>query len=146
MKDLLKMSKTRKQIFRFIISGSIATLVDFIVYYILTNFLDISVSKCISYVFGIFTSYLLNKYFTFKKTEKSAKEVVKFVCLNIVSLCTNVAANKAAFLILPVLLAPLNEHYQILKLLAFVCANGASVIVNFMGQKFWVFKKKDINE
>jgi len=31
---------------------------------------------------------------------------------------------------------------QLVKLFGFLCATGVSTILNFIGQKFWVFKMK----
>ena len=33
------------------------------------------------------------------------------------------------------------NEYKIVKLFAFLCATGTSTILNFIGQKFWVFKE-----
>ena len=137
------MSQTKKEISRFIVSGICAVATDMIFYYILSNFIDISIAKGTSFLIGTITAYLMNKYYTFEKKEKSLTEVIKFLCLYLVSLCANIGVNKLSFVIFPVLFKYISflDNYQMIKLFAFLAATGTSTIINFLGQKFWVFKK-----
>lgn len=148
MKDLLKMNKTKKEISRFIISGICAVATDMLFYYILSQFINISTAKGISFLIGTVTAYLMNKYYTFEQKQKSFKEVVKFIILYLTSLCANIGVNKLCFIIIPEIFAFLHipDNYQLLKLLAFLFATGTSTIINFTGQKFWVFKNKENRE
>lgn len=132
------MNNTKKEISRFIISGICAVLTDMLFYYILSNFIEISVAKGISFLLGTITAYLMNKYYTFEKKEKSLKEVIKFLSLYLFSLCANIIVNKLSLYILPFVF--INE-FKIIKFLSFLFATGTSTIINFTGQKFWVFKR-----
>ena len=133
----------KKELIRFIISGVCAVLTDMSFYYILSPFMSLSVAKGISFVSGTVTAYLMNKYYTFEQKEKNIKEVIKFVCLYTFTLGANVAVNKLSFMFLPFMLNLVNitDNYQIIKLFAFLAATGTSTILNFIGQKFWVFRK-----
>jgi len=76
MLDILinKFLKTSKHVFwqgaKFATSGLISVVVDYTVYICLTRFTDYFVghlvqANMISFVFGLITSYMLNKYWTF---------------------------------------------------------------------------------
>lgn len=142
------MSKTKKEISRFIVSGICAVATDMLFYYILSHFIEISTAKGISFLIGTVTAYLMNKYYTFEQKQKSIGEVVKFIILYLTSLCANIGVNKLCFIIIPVIfnLIHFPENYQLLKFLAFLCATGTSTIINFIGQKFWVFRNKESRE
>lgn len=145
------MSKTKKQIFRFIISGICAVVTDMLFYYILSAFIELSLAKGISFLIGTITAYLLNKYFTFEKKEKSYNEIIKFIILYTTSLTANIIVNRICFIILPFLFKHIYflDNNKMIKLFAFFFATGTSTIINFLGQKFWVFNSKNgenINE
>lgn len=122
------MNKIKKQISRFIMAGFSAVVTDTLVYFILINILDKSVSKGISFISGTIVAYVINKFWTFNKPEHSIVEIIKFAILYSVTLCANVGVNKIVLGSFPDLL-----------IFAFLCATGTSTILNFLGQKFWVF-------
>ena len=142
------MGKIKKQIGRFIISGLCAFTTDMIFYYILSNFIDVSIAKGTSYLIGISVAYLMNKYYTFEQKEKNIREVINFFTLYIISLCANVATNKICLIIVPGIFKYISilDSYQIIKLFSFLTATGVSTIINFIGMKFWVFKNKTVGE
>jgi putative flippase GtrA len=83
-------------------------------------------------------TYTLNKLWTWKQRDRSNARLLKFAVLYGVSLFLNVFTNST-------LLYLLNEYKDILDLpfkylIAFVGATGMSAVVNFVGQKFWVFR------
>lgn len=53
---------------RFLASGAFNTLVTYALYLILLNIINYKASYTITYIFGIFLSYILNRYFVFKST------------------------------------------------------------------------------
>lgn len=122
------MSQTKKELKRFLIAGISAVGTDLITYYILLNFLPHDISKAISFIFGTVVAFVINKYWTFEKYEKSYKEIIKFGMLYSATLGANVLTNKIVL------------EYTSLIFLAFLVATGVSTILNFIGQKFWVFK------
>ena len=138
------MEQTKKEVARFIASGVCAVATDMLFYYMLSNFLEVSVSKGISFLLGTITAYLMNKYYTFGQKDKNAKEVLKFITLYLASLLLNISVNKSSLAVLPLPLKYVHflNNYQSIKLFAFLFATGASTVVNFLGQKFWVFNKK----
>ena len=122
------MSKLKKELKRFLIAGFSAVGTDLVTYYILLNFLSLDVAKAISFLFGTIVAFVINKYWTFEKHDKSYKEVVQFTILYTITLGANVVTNKFVLV-------------QIDSVLfAFLVATGVSTVLNFLGQKFWVFK------
>lgn len=75
-----------KQITKFFIIGVSAVLVDFIVYYLLSDLLslNIDISKGAGFMVGTIYTYYLNKLWTWKYTEKKQQrhdfEICPCVC------------------------------------------------------------------
>ena len=119
------------QFVKFNLVGIINTAVDFAIFTLLT-FSDLHhlISQVISYSCGMVNSYLWNKFWTFKHKKKSSSlEAVKFIVVNIVAL-------GIALLFLYIFRDLMDMHVLLSK----VFATGFSVVVNFVGNKFWVFK------
>ena len=143
-----------KQLTKFIISGLIAVGVDFIVYFALSQYLDINLSKGLSFCSGMLVTYNLNKYWTWRQTDKNNKRLLLFSALYLVAMVINIAANHYAFDMLPnsELITSVRNSYGTLndiitvkidKVLAFIIATGISATFTFIGQKYWLFKEKD---
>ena len=122
------MSKLKKELKRFLIAGFSAVGTDLVTYYILLNFLSHDVAKAISFLLGTIVAFVINKYWTFEKHDKSYKEIVQFTILYGLTLGANVITNK------------FNLVQMDSVLFAFLVATGVSTVLNFLGQKFWVFK------
>lgn len=122
------MSKLKKELKRFLIAGFSAVGTDLVTYYILLNFLSHDVAKAISFLIGTIVAFVINKYWTFEKHNKSYKEIVQFTILYGLTLGANVITNKF-------ILVQMDS-----VLFAFLVATGVSTVLNFLGQKFWVFK------
>lgn len=118
----------RKEIIHFIIVGSGAVLTDFVVYNFSQMLFPMNYSKVISFICGSLVAYIANKMWTFEQKEYRTFEIVKFTILYSVSLMFNITTNKVIF------------DYSGDKLLAFIFATGLSTLINFIGQKYWVFK------
>ena len=120
---------TKQQLGKFIVSGLIAVAVDFGVYFFLNNYINHNVSKGLSFLTGSIVAYLLNKFWTFRAKEFSGSQLFRFFFLYLTTLAINILVNKGV----------LNLFNSVL--FGFLCATGASTILNFLGQKFWVFKQ-----
>ncbi len=155
--------QTSKQITKFTISGIIAVFFDFAVYYSLSNLIGNDtphafwgmewndVYKGIGFISGTFITYNLNKYWTWRTSDKDNKRLANFAVLYLVSFVVNIAVNKWGLHVFQddeiSLLYTNHEHvsnsllaFKTDKLFAFVLATGVSSVVNFVGQKIWVFK------
>lgn len=126
---------------KFIFVGVINTIVGTGVMFILYNLFSCSywVSSAANYVVGSIVSYFLNKYFTFQSKEKSLKEVIKFV-LNI-SICYLIAYGVAKPLVLLILSEQSKNLQENMAMLVGMCL---FVGINYFGQRFFVFSKKNI--
>ncbi len=122
------MSKIKKELQRFLVAGLSAVGTDLVTYYILLNFLSHDVAKAISFLLGTIVAFVINKYWTFEKHEKSYKEMLQFGMLYSTTLGANVLTNKIV----------LNKTEIVF--LAFIIATGVSTVLNFIGQKWWVFR------
>jgi putative flippase GtrA len=143
-----------KELTKFIISGLLAVLVDFIVYFLLSQFLDMNLSKALSFMSGMLVTYNLNKYWTWRQPDKNNKRLLLFVALYAVAMIVNVFSNQLAFNTLPnnEFICSIRNSEAVLKdlitvkidkVLAFIIATGISATLTFLGQKFWLFKVKD---
>lgn len=118
-----------RELFRFLIAGISAVATDTAVYFLLITVLDKNVAKGISFVSGTLVAYVINKYWTFNKPQKSIHEVMKFALLYSSTLLANILVNHLINWLLPGFVV-----------IAFLGATGTSTILNFLGQKFWVFR------
>jgi putative flippase GtrA len=122
------MSQIKKELKRFLVAGISAVATDLITYYVLLNFLSTDIAKAISFLLGTVVAFIINKYWTFEKYEKSYIEIIKFGLLYSATLGANVMTNKIVL-----------DMFSI-TLIAFLIATGVSTMLNFIGQKWWVFK------
>ncbi len=122
-----------KEILKFLVGGGSAVLVDFLSYHALMSIADLAVSpsKAISYILGAIVGFIINKLWTFESKKFSTTEILKYVALYAFSAVANTAVNKLVISVIGI------------KLIAFLGATGVSTIINFLGQKFFVFRKKE---
>ena len=125
------------KLFRFIIVGIINTVVGTTIMFGLYNIFGCSywLSSATNYTLTSILSFFLNKYFTFKNTERSIKQVLRFA-LNI-AVCYLLAYGIAKPLVL-IALSNTNEHFQnnVAMLVGMCLFTG----FNFLGQRFFAFK------
>lgn len=126
---------------RFIIVGVANTVIGTAAMLFAYNILGFGywISSILNYVVGSIFSYFANKYFTFKSEEKSPKELLRFV-LNIV-VCY-VISYSVAKPIIGMLLGQLNLTTSVFEQISMLTGTGIFIVINFCGQKFFVFKKK----
>lgn len=121
-----------KECLKFLVGGGSAVVVDFVLYRILVYIgLSVSPSKAISYVTGAAVGFVINKLWTFESKRFSKMEIVRYIILYAISACMNAGVNKCVLLIID------------WTVFAFLCATGVSTIMNFLGQKYFVFVKKE---
>jgi len=123
---------------RYLIAGFSAVGTDLATYWLLLGPLGPSPAKAISFLSACCVAYLLNKFWTFKAHAHSWSEISKFIGLYAGTFLANVAVNKIVITVAPELSSALTPYtYQ----LGWLTATGVSTIVNYIGQKFWVFRK-----
>lgn len=125
---------------RFLLVGVVNTLVGAGIMFLLYNLAGCSywLSSAANYIVGGVVSYFLNKYYTFKNTERSWRQVLRFA-LN-VAVCWLLAYGIAKPLTLR-LLAGFDEKLQTnAAMLAGLCLYTA---LNYLGQRFFAFQAKE---
>ena len=128
---------------KFIAVGIINTIVGMGTMFLLYNVFSASywISNIANVVVGSIVSYFLNKYFTFKSYRKSVKEVIVFA-LNI-AVCHFLAYGLAQPIV-DAILASVNDTLR--TNITFVVGAGMFVVLNYLGQRFIVFKHKEEKE
>lgn len=121
-----------KRIIKFGITGAANTLVDYLVFTILTVWLGFQPygAQVCSYSAGTLNSYLLNRSWTFKSKERFfSVQMVKFLAANLLVMGISVLSLKCLieWMGLPVLLAKLFN-------------TGVTLVLNFLLSRLWVFK------
>lgn len=116
---------------KFNLVGALVVGTDYGVYYVLQGVMPSAVAKTISFTCGGVVGYILNKLWTFKTTERSVWELVKFAIVNVAGLGFNVGVNA-------LLLRLTRGNVTV----AFAVAASSTGIAIYLGQKFWVFRKK----
>jgi len=131
------MTKVDSSFIRFIIVGVINTLIGTSIMFIAYNVFEYSywVSSFLNYFIGSLVSFFLNKFYTFKKTEKSLREVVLFI-VNI-GICYFLAYFVAQKAIAFVLSAQSDVMIDNVAMIVGMCL---FVVLNYIGQRLIVFK------
>ena len=125
---------------RFILVGIANTLFGTAIMFVFYNVFHLSywVSSASNYFFGSILSYFLNKSFTFKYGKTDFKSVAKFT-INIL-LCYLIAYGVAK----PVVRHLLEGYGKtIQENIAMVVGMCLFVGLNYLGQRFWAFKKQE---
>ncbi len=127
MKNLNSINK--QEILKFLVGGGTAVIVDFFTYKIFMILgLERTIAKTLSFICGSIVGFIINKYWTFKSPKFQIKEILKYTVLYILTAFINSQVNKYTLLLFG------NEIF------AFLCATGVSTILNFLGQKFLIFR------
>ncbi len=152
-------SKGIKQAFRFGLVGILNTAVDYIVFYIMLTFLDVdkSISQFFATAVAMCGSYIANKNWTFgEKGRANKRQIVKFIATNMTSMAFTIIFMNFFHDILHI-------HEWVNNLLGFanisfrlngnigimfckMTASCLSLMINFFGNKFWVFNTKKSGE
>ena len=129
----IKDSINIREILKFLVGGGSAVATDAAIYALLSQFIDVSAAKAISYITGASVGFVINKLWTFDSKQFKIIEVIKYILLYAFSACANTTVNSFVLLILKS------------TIIAFLCATGTSTVINFLGQKFIVFRKDKEN-
>ncbi len=116
-------------IYKFVVSGGIATGIDFVCYMLLRQIAWPSVAKTISMIIANIWSYIVNKRWVFASNRKTDyRMVVSYLGVQVLNLGTNVGVNS------------LMLYLTGFVILSFVVATLCATIVNYSLQKLIVFK------
>lgn len=123
--------RTGSQVGRFVVSGLLATASDALAYTLLQRAgLTPDPAKAGSFVVGTAVAFLLARFWTFAGAERRAGQGIAFAALYLTAFAVNVSANH------------LGLWAGLPGVVAFVAATGCSTVLNFLGQKFVVFRER----
>lgn len=123
----------KKQFLRFITVGLLCTTISYITFFVALRFFSINylISSCLSFIAGIFVGFFLNKNWTFTSEDvQSKKIIIYYFTVYIISLGINLL-----FLRITV------GGFGIMPEIAYFLGIGITTCTNFIGTKFFVFKK-----
>lgn len=139
--------KLVKQFSKFIIVGGINTGIDFLILNILiyitgiTAGVELFILNCVSFSVAVVNSYFMNKHWTFQDKTKPEQEPIKFSQFLAVSI-VGIIINGLILTSITSYISPLFGLSAVFWAnIAKLMATGVSLIWNFIGYKFFVFKK-----
>jgi putative flippase GtrA len=120
------------QVWRFIVTGGLAAIVDFGLYVALLALgLHVNVAKTISFVAGTATAYLINRRWTFQAPPSKARFIAVMV-LYAVTYAAQVGINYLFYM------AWDEKPWRVP--VAFVIAQGTATVINFVVQQAVIFR------
>lgn len=149
-------SKTYIAITKFGIVGGLSFLVDISVYYLFSQFLPTAVAKSLGIIIATYVNYQLNTHWTWAQKDSNKGRMAKYLLLYLVSGLINVGTNELLLYLIPNTELAANFVYpdstkvithifsvKVDKIAAVLGATIMGMIINFLGQKMWVFSEKD---
>ena len=84
----MKITSKYKQFIRFVIVGSVSTILNFLVYYFFLKInLNLELSAILGYITGLLFSFIFGKSWVFKSKDSNInKQIILFVSIYLISL------------------------------------------------------------
>ena len=125
----------RREFGLFSLNGLIAVLIAYWIYKELVSAgVIVELANGLAYLSGMFYGFFANKRLTFRnRRNASVRQVSRYILLHGVTLAINIAVN--SFMLSIYHNAPEG------LLMSFLTAISISTVLNFIGLKYWVFKR-----
>lgn len=121
-----------KEILKFCVGGGSAVITDYAIYALLSYLgVETWAAKTVSYIAGAVVGFVINKLWTFESKKFRSDEMIKYILLYVFSAGVNSIVNSLILKLFDI------------RIVAFLAATGTSTIINFLGQKFFVFRKSE---
>ena len=143
------------QLTKFGIVGGLSFVVDLILYYLLSEWFGLPtyISKALSVISATLFNYYLNTKWTWGQTDKDKGRFARYMFLYILSGMLNVGSNEFFLYTIPE--SNINIFFENIELgnstiltsfkfhkfAAVILATLVGMVVNFLGQKLWIFKE-----
>lgn len=128
------MKKLFEQIMKFVVVGGLSFVLDFIIYYVLTNYFAVYylVAGFFSFCLSLIFNYLMSMRFVFKSKDslKKTHEFAIFVTLSVMGLGLNLLC-----------LYLLVDVFKMNDLIAKVLVAGIVMVFNFVTRKIFLEQK-----
>lgn len=144
-----KLQKLVKQFAKFFVIGIINTVVDLVILNIetvMTGAKDgypYAIQKGVSFLVAVTMSYFLNKHWTFQDKEKQGegRKFSQFLFVSIIGMAINITSSTLVVTYLQPALKIGFLTPQLWVSVGALAGSAMGLIWNFVGYKFWVFKK-----
>ena len=126
----------KRELAIFLVVGATTVLVDFVTYRSLFQFgsMNVNIAKVGGFLIGTFFAYCANRIWTFGHKPHARGTALRFAILYGSTLSANVAINSLA-------LKLVGNEFDAIKL-AFLIATVVSASINFIGMKYFVFRRR----
>ena len=133
-----KLFKKYEEIIWYLVIGVLTTVVNFVIYYLVTvsflnpnNKLELQVAEVLAWIGAVVFAYFTNRKYVFKKKNKAnLSEGIEFASFRVVTLLIEMA-------LMFVFVSLLKYNDRIMK----IVIQFVVIILNYVFSKFFVFKK-----
>jgi len=130
------MDSIYKNFIKFILVGFVAFTSDITLYLALVSYgWQTILAKATGFIFGLIIGYFLNSIFTFQKTAINQKRFFKYLFVYFCSLIANTLTNEY---LINLFINSINRDQAFL--IAVIIATTVSLLMNFFGLRYYVFK------
>lgn len=144
---LLRFANSHRGLTKFLGVGSINTLVDLVLFFVLANILEVfaPIASIISTGLTLILSFFLNHHFVFRSQKKRRSTAFQFILITLFNVW--VIQTSIIWIVVHILddIIYFDTHEWSLNLLAKLCGVSVSFVLNFLGYRY-IFKTRDLED